>query len=113
MPAMLANATNLELVRFLLARVDDDDDVLKRMARQQARAPHSSGAPGVQSIERLRAECLAKRRIIGSVQQLLVLRDQPSEKPIRDAAAQILRSLVAPYADHASFRSEWRIAARS
>jgi hypothetical protein len=113
MSIAVTNATNADLVRFLLARVDDDDCVLKRMARLQSRAPHTSTATGVQSVERLRAECVAKRRIIGSVQQLLVLRDQPSERPIREAAVQVLRALAAPYADHSGFRAEWRLAARS
>jgi hypothetical protein len=113
MSATLTNATNLDLIRFLLARVDDDDAALKRLARQQSRAPHTTTPTGVQSVERQRAECVAKRRVIGSAQQLLVLRDQPSERPIREAAVQILRALAAPYADHASFRPEWRLAARS
>ena len=46
------------------------------------------------------------------MQQLIVLRDQPFEKPIRDAAAQVLRSLATPYANHAAFRSEWRRSSR-
>jgi len=99
--------TTSELVRFLLARFDEDDIALKRLAR--------SGAPAsgeLFSLDRLRSEALARRRIIGSVQQLIVLRDQPSEKPVRDNAAQVLRSLAAPYSAHQAFRSEWNTSPR-
>ena len=104
--ALLAPTTN-ELVRFLLARFDEDDENLKRHARG------GSGPEGPVSIERLRSEALARRRIVGFVQQLLVLRDQPCEKPVRDGAAQVLRSLAAPYAQHAGFRSEWKTSPRA
>lgn len=106
MSAILAPTTN-ELVRFLLARFDEDDEKLKRLSR--------AGLPpaGPLSLERLRAEALARRRIVGSVQQLLVLRDQPCEKPVRDGAAHVLRSLAAPYAGHVNFRTEWRTSPRA
>ena len=104
--AALASTTN-ELVRFLLARFDEDDEKLKRYSR--APVPGEGPVP----VERLRAEALARRRIIGSVQQLLVLRDQPCEKPVRDGAAQVLRWLAAPYSHHAAFRSEWRSSPRA
>jgi hypothetical protein len=105
--AALASTTS-ELVRFLLARFDEDDEKLRRYSRH-------SGPPddGLLSVDRLRAEALARRRIIGSVQQLLVLRDQPCEKPVRDGAAQVLRWLAAPYAHHAGFRSEWKSSPRA
>jgi hypothetical protein len=47
------------------------------------------------------------------MQQLLVLRDQPSEKPVRDAAIHVLRWLAAPYADHPGFRPEWKTSSRA
>jgi hypothetical protein len=104
--ATLAPSTS-DLVRFLLARFDEDDDQLKRCARD-AVAP----IPGPLSLERLRSEALARRRVVGSMQQLLVLRDQPSEKPVRDAAAQALRAMAAPYATHRGFRAEWKTSSR-
>lgn len=103
--ATLASTTN-ELVRFLLARFDEDDAQLKRCARPGA-AP-TTPFP----IERLRSEALARRRVLGSLQQLLVLRDQPSEKPVRDGAVQALRCLAAPYSAHANFRAEWKTSPR-
>lgn len=106
---MTAISTSHELVRFLLARVDDDDTALRKLARVPDHAPV---APGYASLERLQAECLAKRRIIGAAQQLLALRDQPSEKPVREAATQVLRSLASAYADHSAFREEWRTSSR-
>jgi Family of unknown function (DUF6221) len=104
-----ARQTTHDLVRFLLARFDEDDHRLKRLARSAADQLDSEYG----SIERLRAEALARRRIVGSVQQLLVLRDQPSEKPVRDGAAQILKALAAPYTGHAAFRPEWKTSARA
>lgn len=98
-------ATTSDLVRFLLARVDDDDAELRRLARKHA----DSDPPGsVRSLERLRAESTARRQVIGTVQQLLVLRDQPFEKAIRDNATHLLRVLAAPYAAHLGYREEWR-----
>ncbi len=107
MSATTLAPTSSELVRFLLARFDEDDIALKRFVRGGA----SSGGE-LFSPERLRAEALARRRVVGSIQQLLVLRDQPSEKPVRDNAAQVLRSLAAPYSSHHAFRSEWKTSPR-
>lgn len=112
MSMTVAGFRTTDLVRFLFARMDEDAVELKRLSKDQVRGTGADLAAGVRSLERLRAECAAKRQIIGSMQQLLVLRDQPFEKPIRDAAAQVLRSLAAPYADHVSFRSEWRRSSR-
>lgn len=63
-------------------------------------------------IGHLRSETLARRQIVGAVQQLLVLRDLPNEKAVRDVAASILRSLATPYAQHPSFREHWHAANR-
>jgi hypothetical protein len=93
-------STTSELVRFLLARFDEDDEQIKRAARDG-----TSKLGELFAVDRLRAEALARRRIVGTVQQLLVLRDQPSEKPVRDGAVHVLRSLAAPYMHHAAFRS--------
>jgi hypothetical protein len=99
-----------DLVRFLVARVDDDDDRLKTESRERARAkgPVATDADPIRALDRLRAENTAKREVIASAQQLLVLRDQPAEKPVRDNAAHILRSMAGAYADHPTFRAEWR-----
>ena len=107
MSATTLAPTVSELVRFLLARFDEDDDNLKRLARAG-----TSAQGELFSLERLRAEALARRRIVGSIQQLLVLRDQPSEKPVRDGAAQVLRWLAAPYSSHHAFRIEWKTSPR-
>lgn len=98
--------TTNDLVRFLLARFDEDDDELKRASRAGA-VPET-----LYGVDRLRSEALARRRILGAMQQLVVLRDQPCEKPVRDVAAQVLRSLAAPYSQHTSFRTEWRTSPR-
>ena len=69
-------------------------------------------ASDTDTIEHLRSETLARRQIVGAVQQLLVLRDLPNEKAVRDVAASILRSLATPYAEHVSFREHWHAANR-
>lgn len=102
MSTMLSNTT--ELVRFLLARLDEDDATLKGRRRGGV---DPEGGPA--AMDRLRSEVQAKRQIIGAAQQLLLLRDQPCEKPVRDGASLILRCLALPYADHASFRKEWLV----
>lgn len=99
-----AKPTSQDLVRFLLARVDDDDSELKRLARRRA----ESDEDGVRSLARLQADLLAKRKLIGALQHLLVLRDQPFEKAIRDQATQMLRMMALPYDWHGAYRAEWR-----
>jgi hypothetical protein len=98
--------TTHDLIRFLLARVDDDVAELKRLVRQQAGRPDTT--EGVRAIARLQAEAATKRRMIGALQQLLVLRDQPLEKTVRDQATQMLRVLAMPYDGHPAYRPEWR-----
>jgi hypothetical protein len=98
-----AGTTSQEIVRFLLARLEDDESELKRLSRAG-----SADAEGLRSAGRLHAELGAKRRLIGSLQQLIVLRDQPSERAIRHQAGQMLRFLALPYDWHAAYRSDWR-----
>lgn len=105
MPSSIAS----DLVRFLLDRIDEDDEELRRWTRAESRSPgHDSKPDGLRSVERLRSEAIAKRHVIGDLQQLLVLRDQPNEKAVRDGATQALRALAAPYAEHRAYRTEWR-----
>jgi hypothetical protein len=105
----IAAPSTTELVRFLLARVDEDEAQLRRLRRDQSRGAGQAtdAADGLGSIDRLRTECEAKRDVIGCAQQLLVLRDQPAEKPVRDAAVHLLYALATPYRSHAAFRREW------
>ena len=97
--------TAQDLVRFLLSRAEEDERELKRLARQ---GHDVDSKPAVRSIDRLVADVAAKRRLIGCMQQLLVLRDQPAEKAVRDQASQMLRVLAVPYHDHPGYRQEWR-----
>jgi hypothetical protein len=101
--ATTAIGLSQELVRFLLARVDEDESVLKRMRKRLDR-----GGDGIASIDRMQADVAARRKLVGCLQQLLVLRDQPCEKPVRDQANQMLRVLAAPYNQHHGYRLEWR-----
>ncbi len=105
LPAPVAS----DLVRFLLDRVDEDEDELRQLTRDEVRGPGRDAARpgGLRSVDRLRVELIAKRHVIGDLQQLLVLRDQPSEKVVRDAATRALRALAAPYADHRQYRTDW------
>lgn len=92
-----------EVVRFVLARLDDEEAVIRRRARSLRGQDDSRLA----DLEHRRADCLARRQVTGAVQQLLVLRDLPREKPVREHATRILLSLASPYADHKAYRAEW------
>lgn len=85
------------LVRFLLTRIADDERQLRRLTGE-----------GPLSASRALAECSAKRDIIGIMQRMLVLRDLPLERQVRDGAGEVLRRMAAVYEDHAGYRSEWR-----
>lgn len=88
-----------------MARLDDDESEIKRLPRDRSK---DADEGGLRSVERLHAELGAKRRLIGALQQLIVLRDQPSERAIRHQAGQMLRFLALPYHWHAAYRSDWR-----
>jgi Family of unknown function (DUF6221) len=98
-----AVTTSQDLVRFLLSRVDDDETELRKLSRGQ-----SNEGTGLRSLDRLHAELATKRRLIGALQQLVVLRDQPAERAVRHQAGQMLRFLALPYEWHAKYRQEWR-----
>jgi hypothetical protein len=103
-PAPTTSTT--ELVRFLLARLDDDTSALKRVTRKGDMTPAA-----IVDAPRMRAELEAKRQVIGTLQQQIVLRDQPFEKVIRHQAVHMLRALALPYADHTAYRKEWALSA--
>lgn len=103
------SVSTTDLVRFLLARIDEDTAGVKRQVR--AGGIDKPVAGGICTPERIRAECEAKRQVIGTLQQQLVLRDQPFEKAIRHQAIYMLRALATPYADHAAYRKEWALSA--
>lgn len=97
-----------DLIRFLLARVDEDDqDLARRHRRVASRADHDAAT--MTALHREQAELLAKRRVIGHLQHLLVLRDLPAEKPVRDTVAVMLQAMAAPYREHRLFRAEWDV----
>jgi hypothetical protein len=93
----------------VLARLDDEEAVIRRHARSLRGQDAQSS---LDSLDHQRADCLARRQVTGAVQQLLVLRDLPTEKPVRDHATQILLSLASPYSGHKAYRDEWRQTAR-
>jgi len=107
-----------DLVRFLLARLDEDEREIKKLQKSGATAPAngatkssgngSTGTLTYPSMHRLSADSAAKREIVGVLQRLLVLRDLPSERPVREGATEVLRRLAMPYDDHSGYRSEWR-----
>lgn len=102
--SVTAVATSQEIARFLLTRLDEDEIELKRLARDEG----AVALGGLRAISRLRAEVDTKRRLIGSLQQLVVLRDQPAERAVRHQAENMLRFLALPYEWHAEYRSQWR-----
>ena len=88
------------LVRFLLDRISDDERRWRRRAKVTEEDAAEAG--------RWLAECAAKREIIGIMQRMIILRDQPMERQVRDAAEEVLRRLAALYEHHPSYRSQWR-----
>lgn len=94
----------IDVVRFLMARVDDDEQALRKLAR---RIRDSAAGADQSSVDQLRRNIAAQRKILGYVQELLVMSDLPREKIVRDIATQILRSMAQPYSAHPMFRSEW------
>ena len=94
----------VDLVRFLLARVEEDERSLRVLVRRTHRAGDHDHEL---SFTRTRSELIAKRQVLGHIQHLLVLRDLPREKPVRDLAVGMLQSLAAPYTPHVQFRRLW------
>jgi hypothetical protein len=90
------------LVRFLLARLDDDTAETRKLLRSHAQDPDIARLAA-----RRGADVDAKRQVIGALQQQLALRDLPHEQPVRTQAIGMLRALARPYADHPGYRSEW------
>ena len=89
------------LVRFLLARVDEDERRLRAIVKAGLASPVDAV-----SVKRGLAECAAKRAVIGIVQRLVVLRDLPSERPVRDAGVEILKQMARVYSDHQAYPGE-------
>lgn len=89
-----------ELVRFIVARLDDDHEALKRATR--------TDAVGLWSAHRGRTETEARREIVGVVQRMAVLRDLPTETAVRECAVQLLRALAGTWAEHPDYRPSWR-----
>jgi Family of unknown function (DUF6221) len=102
------------LIEFLLARVDDDEAELRSESRRRSR----SGTEGSTALSltdeddaaaaQRRAECTARREMVGILQRMMVLHDLPAERPQRDSAAQLLKLMAVPYMTHPSYREEWR-----
>lgn len=91
-----------DLVRFILARLDDDEREIKKMLKAGL---NGSSFP---SVHRLSRESAAKREIVGVLQRLIALRDLPAERPVREGATEVLRRMALPYEEHAAYRDEWR-----
>lgn len=96
------------LVRFVLARLDEDNSTLhKRSRRPVPTDGYLADDHAVGSVDRQLAECTAKRCSVAAIQRLLVLRDLPNEQAVRHEAAILLRALALPYAGHPTYRTEW------
>jgi hypothetical protein len=105
MTATRTDFSTIELVRFLLARVDDEEQTLRKLVRRTHQAGNAN-QDGV--FARARSEVIAKRQVLGQIQQLLVLRDLPSEMVVRGLATRVLQSMAQPYAAHLQYRVIWQ-----
>jgi hypothetical protein len=104
MTAAATRFATVDLARFLLARVDEDEKSLRALVRRTHRAGDHDHEL---SFARAQCDLTAKRQVLGHLQHLLVLRDLPAEKPVRDLAAGMLRSMAGPYTRHPQFRTAW------
>jgi hypothetical protein len=106
----------MTLVEFLLARIADDeaDNATERIPIPPDRDPATGewmtvpGQPRVGS-SRVLAECEAKRRIVERCQRAYADQGIYGEDSQEELAGHILRLLALPYADHESFKPEWRV----
>ncbi len=107
----MSDASMTGMIRFLLARLDDEDSALKREARSRRFRPETAptGSSGLGSPARRRADNESKRLVVGHAQHLLLLRDLPVEQPVREVAARMLRAMAAVYDNHVSYRPEWSL----
>jgi hypothetical protein len=110
MTTTMPRPRTVDLVRFVLTRLEEDEAQLKRLLHETIRAGRQPADAGVLAVSRQLAEVEAKRRILASVQRLIALRDQPMEKAVRDEAALVLKALSTPYLQHPAYRAEWRAA---
>ena len=85
----------MELVRFLLARIAEDEAAA-------ARARGVAVPPGLPDADRVLAECAAKRGVVQL--QRTDLTDDPDDWE----ATEVLCFLALPYAGHPDYRREWR-----
>jgi hypothetical protein len=97
------------LTEFLLARIADDEAWVTdhfagvTLGILPPGAPRIVPIPG--SMDRVLAECEAKRRIIEGIPAPMVIHGgvgAPTSEP------GILRLLALPYANHPDYRAEWR-----
>ena len=87
------------LVRFVLARADEDDALLRRAVRQ--------GALAESEVAERSRQYESRRRIAACAQQLIAFRDLPNEHAVRAEARQILKALAYVHRDHRQFQSDW------
>lgn len=123
--------TTLTLAEFLLARIAEDEEQSEfaQRAADERKDPdpvtgwrstldggyvHEPPIVGVDP-DRALAECEAKRRIVDTVQRMVLDADDPAvgmsmkERFMTGSVARnLLSSLALPYADHPDFREEWR-----
>ena len=99
-----------DLIRFLLSRIDEDDAELRALRRRLTRsAVPIEDLPGVRSVERLRAECAARRAVVGRVQKLLLRADVGNQPVVHDSMLYMLQVMAEPYHEHYAYRPEWSL----
>ena len=87
------------LADFLLARIAESEEYWR------ARRPREIDR---QSIDQVLTDCEAKRRIVDECRNLLIVDKVYPGEAGGEAASVILGHLALPYADHPSYRDEWR-----
>lgn len=104
-----------DLTDFLLARIAEDEAVARTAAPDEYTPPNGYGydargaARPVMSRSRVLAECEAKRALVemhtAAAAEAIA---KPAWGPIAITTRAVLVELASVYADHPSFREEWR-----
>ena len=111
-----------EFAEFLLARIAEDADRARTFLADNHEALKRAGAPwpsmALAGVERVLAECAAKRAIVEK-RLTIGLPDRPigdgqawlsgAHEAVDAERGHILRTLAAVYADHPDYAPEWAL----
>jgi hypothetical protein len=101
----------VDIVEFLRARLDEDEDIGGLHARVGGEIGISSRPCDPRSGERIVADAIAKRRILALHGESGYGAEMESDEGgygWDDALSHVFRLLALPYSDHPDYRQEWK-----